>query len=89
MNHIAETLNAELSKSSSCASWKSRMLAKIKECRDAIKNVMSFDMLRGYRTPTKTNSCDMKAMCSDIVAFSSLALKLRTKSTTSNISNIA
>lgn len=70
MNHIAETPSAD-----SRDSWKSRMVAKIKECRDAVKNMMSFDVSYVCRTPTKTDSCDLKATSSDIVAFSSLALK--------------
>ncbi|CAD1475875.1 unnamed protein product, partial [Heterotrigona itama] len=72
-----------------CGSWRSRMLDKVKEYRDAIKNMMTFDKTaNGFQTArindkrSSNSSIDMRATTSlssipDVVTFSSIALKYK------------
>ncbi|KAK9295926.1 hypothetical protein QLX08_009896 [Tetragonisca angustula] len=70
-----------------CGSWRSRMLDKVKEYRDAIKNMMTFDKTSNTFRTTRINgirssnsSIHMRATTSlssipDVITFSSIALK--------------
>ena len=103
MNHIAQVLNTKfksptqkeiLSSESTksprifhCGSWRSKMLVKVKECRDAIKNMITFDKLPNtIETAQRTivNGASFSSNVSrhkktsslpDVITFSSVALK--------------
>ncbi|KOC62647.1 hypothetical protein WH47_05289 [Habropoda laboriosa] len=66
-----------------CGTWRTRMLAKVKECRDAIKNMMAFDKIpNNVETARGLDNSNIppRATASmssipDIITFSSIALK--------------
>ncbi|XP_012153277.1 uncharacterized protein LOC105664232 [Megachile rotundata] len=100
MNHIAQVLstklksptrNTETSRIFECGSWRSRVLVKMKECRDAIKNIVSFDKSPNTVETARTNVAAVTnktslssidsglktsvSSLSDITRFSSIAFK--------------
>ncbi|KAG6795075.1 hypothetical protein HZU73_09525 [Apis mellifera caucasica] len=66
-----------------CGSWRSRMLDKVKECRDAIKNMMTFDKLTNTyetthivgKTPIIPRAATSMSSIPDVITFSGIALK--------------
>ncbi|XP_060824963.1 uncharacterized protein LOC132911932 [Bombus pascuorum] len=86
-NRLLSSSNILSSTMVQCGSWRSRMLDKVKECRDAIKNMVAFDKspnnVKTTQTAGKrlsnsfihTRATTSLSSIPDVITFSSIALK--------------